>query len=50
MKTTEDGREGAGGRGASGDRAPSGSSRPSTSSGGVVRPGTGTQEPADRTR
>ena len=50
VKATEDGREEADGRGPSGGRAPSGTSRPATSSGGVVRPGTGTQEPAGRTR
>ena len=49
-KATEDGPGEAGGRGPLGGRAPSGSSRPTTSSDGVVRPGTGTQEPADRTR
>ena len=49
-KVTDDGRGGAGDRGQSGGRAPSRSSRPTTSSGGVMRPGTGTQEPAVRTR
>ena len=49
-KAIEGCRGGAGGRGPSGGRAPSGSSRPATSSRGVVRPGTGTQEPAGRTR
>ena len=47
---TEDDRGGAGDRGPSGGRAPSRSSRPTTSSGGVMRPGTGRQEPASRTR
>ena len=45
-KATEDGRGAAGGRGPSGGRAASGSSPPATSSGGVVRAGKGTQEPA----
>ena len=47
-KATENGREGPGGHGLSGGRAPSGSSRSVVSSGGVVRPGTGTQGPAGR--
>ena len=49
-KATEDGRGEAGGRGPSRGRAAGGSSPPAKSSGGVVRRGTGTQEPAGRTR
>ena len=44
------GSRGCGWCGPSGSRAANGSSPPAASSGGVVRPGTGTQEPAGRTR
>ena len=50
VKATEDGRGGVGGLGPSKGRAPSGSSRLAVSSGGVVRPGTGTQGPAGLNR
>ena len=49
-KATQDGRGGAGDRGPSGGRTPSGSLQSNVNSGGVVRPGTGTQGPAGRTR
>ena len=49
-KATEDGRGGAGGRGPSRGCAAGGSSPPAKGSGGVVRRGTGTQEPVGRTR
>ena len=49
-KAAANARVGAGGRGTSGGRAQSGSSRPVERSGWVMRPRTGTQGPAGRTR